>query len=119
MILVKICLTIQTPNKLKPFSLDFDLISILKKSNEHLYSLVPIIRQSNGTPQGIEQPQITVTLQLKDTPAKVYAIGAKLIFKEVLQNLLLIQLKDTPQIFENIQGLIKELFQIIEPCLVI
>ena len=27
-----------------------------------------------GTPQGIEQ----VTLQLKDTPTKVYAIGAKL-----------------------------------------
>ena len=39
-----------------------------------------------GMPQGIEQ----VTLQLKDTPAKVYAIGAKLFLLkvplEVLQN---------------------------------
>ena len=39
-----------------------------------------------GTPQGIEQ----VTLQLKDTPTKVYAIGAKLfslkVSLEVLQN---------------------------------
>ena len=39
-----------------------------------------------GTPQGIEQ----VTLQLKDTPTKVYAVGAMLfILKvpiEVLQN---------------------------------
>ena len=39
-----------------------------------------------GTPQGIEQ----VTLQLKDTPTKVYAIGAKLFLSkvplEVLQN---------------------------------
>ena len=46
------------------------------------YSLVPIIRHAPisrhyvGTPQGIEQ----VTLQLKDTPTKVYAIGAKLFY---------------------------------------
>ena len=32
---------------------------------------------------------------------------------------ILIQLIDTPHIFENVQGLIKELFQLIEPCLVI
>ena len=72
-----------------------------------------------GMPQGIEQ----VTLQLKDTPTKVYAIGAKLFLTkvplEVLQNWVLVQLKDTPHIFENVQGLIKQLFQVIEPCLVI
>ena len=39
-----------------------------------------------GTPQGIEQ----VTLQLKDTPTQVYAVGARLsslkVPLEVLQN---------------------------------
>ena len=39
-----------------------------------------------GTPQGIEE----VTVQLKDTPTKVYAIGAKRFLSkvplEVLQN---------------------------------
>ena len=54
----------------------------------------------------------------------MYAIGAKLFLLkvplEVLQNWVLIQLKDMHQIFENVQqGLIKELFQIIELCLVI
>ena len=38
---------------------------------------------------------------------------------EVLQNWALIQLMDTPHILENVQGLIKELFQIIGPCIVI
>ena len=70
-------------------------------------------------PQGDEK----VRIQLKDTPTKVNAIGAKLFLLkvplEVLQNWVLIQLKDTPNIFKNVQGLIKELFQIIEPCLVI
>ena len=67
-------------------------------------------------PQGIEK----VTIQSKDTPTKVYAIGAKLILSkvplEVLQNWILIQLIDTPHIFKNVQGLIKELIQLIEPC---
>ena len=44
------------------------------------------------TPQGIEK----VTIQLKDTPTKVYAIGARLFLSkvplEVLQNWVLIQL---------------------------
>ena len=44
------------------------------------------------TPQGIEK----VTIQLKDTPTKVYAIGARLFLSkvplEVLQNWALIQL---------------------------
>ena len=56
-----------------------------------------------GMPQGIEQ----VTLQLKDTPTKVYAIGARMFLLkvplEVLQNWVLIQLKDTPHIFESVQ----------------
>ena len=42
--------------------------------------------QLMGTPQGIEH----VALQLKDTPTKVYAVGAKLFLSkvplEVLQN---------------------------------
>ena len=71
------------------------------------------------TPQGIEK----VTIQLKDTPTKVYAVGAKLFLLkvplDVLQNWILIQLKDMPHIFENVLGLIIELFQIIEPCLLI
>ena len=49
--------------------------------------------------------------------------GAKLFLSkvplEVPQNGLLIQLIDTPHIVENLQGLMKELFQSIEPCLVI
>ena len=62
-------------------------------------------------------------IQLIDTPTKVYAIGARLFLSkvplEVLQNWVLIQLKDTPLILKNVQGIIKELFQIMEPCLVI
>ena len=38
---------------------------------------------------------------------------------EVLQKWVLIPLKDMPHIFENVQGLIKELFQINEQCHVI
>ena len=57
------------------------------------------------TPQGTEK----VTIQLKDTPTKIYAIGAQLFLSkvplEVLQNWILIQLIDTPHIFENIQSL--------------
>ena len=34
---------------------------------------------------------------------------------EVRQNRVLIQLKGTPHISNNVQGLIKELFQLIEP----
>ena len=72
-----------------------------------------------GTPQGIEQ----VTVQLKVTPTKVHAISAKLSISkvplEVLQNWVLIQLKDILHIFENVLGLIKELNQLLAPCLVI
>ena len=72
-----------------------------------------------GTPQGIEQ----VTVQLKVTPTKVHSIGAKLSISkvplEVLQNWVLIQLKDILHIFENVLGLIKELIQLLAPCLVI
>ena len=53
------------------------------------------------TPQGIEK----VTIQLIDTPTKVYAIGARLFLSkvplEVLQNWVLIQLVVTPHILEK------------------
>ena len=52
-----------------------------------------------GTLQGIEQ----VTVQLKDTPTKVYAIGAKLSLSkvplEVLQNWVRIQLIEPCLVF--------------------
>ena len=71
------------------------------------------------TPQGIEK----VTIQLIDTPTKVYAIGARLFLSkvplEVLQNWVLIQLIVTPHILGKVQGQIKEVCQLIEPCLVI
>ena len=71
------------------------------------------------TPQGIEK----VTIQLKDTPTKVYAIGAKLFLSkvplEVLQNWVLIQLIVTPHILGKVQGQIKEVCRLIEPCLLI
>ena len=60
------------------------------------------------TPQGIEK----VTIQLIDTPTKVYAIGAGLFLSkvplEVLQNWVLIQLIFTPHILGKVQGQIKE-----------
>ena len=53
------------------------------------------------TPQGIEK----VTIQLKDTPTKVYAMGARLFLSkvplEVLQNSVLIQLIVTTYILEK------------------
>ena len=71
------------------------------------------------TPQGIEK----VMIQLKDTPTKVYAIGAELFLSkvplEVLQNWVLIQLIVTPHILRKVQGQIKEVCQLIEPCLLI
>ena len=71
------------------------------------------------TPQGIEK----VTIQLIDTPTKVYAIGARLFLSkvplEVLQNWVLIQLIVTPHILGKVQGQIKEVCQLIEPCLLI
>merc|ERR1711974_339174 len=71
------------------------------------------------TPQGIEK----VTIQLIDTPTKVYAIGARLILSkvplEVLQNWVLIQLIVTPHILGKVQGQIKEKCRLIEPCLLI
>ena len=71
------------------------------------------------TPQGIEK----VMIQLKDTPSKVYAIGAELFLPkvplEVLQNWVLIQLIVTPHILGKVQGQIKEVCRLIEPCLLI
>ena len=72
------------------------------------------------TPQGIEK----VTIQLIDTPTKVYAIGARLflskVLLEVLQNWVLIQLLIvTPPILGKVQGQIKEVCHLIEPCLLI
>ena len=70
-------------------------------------------------PQGIEK----VTIQLIDTPTKVYAIGARLFLSkvplEVLQNWVLIQLIVTPHILGKVQGQIKEVCRLIEPCLLI
>ena len=71
------------------------------------------------TPQGIDK----VTIQLIDTPTKVYAIGARLFLSkvplEVLQNWVLIQLIVTPHILGKVQGQIKEVCRLIEPCLLI
>ena len=66
------------------------------------------------TPQGIEK----VMIQLKYTPTKVYAIGARLFFLskvplEVLQNWVLIQLIVTPHILKKVQGQIKEVCRLI------
>ena len=62
-------------------------------------------------------------IQLKDTPSKVYAIGAGLFLSkvplEVLQNWVLIQLMVTPYILEKVQRHIKEVCRLIEPCLLI
>ena len=70
------------------------------------------------TPQGIEK----VMIQLKDTPTKVYAIGAELFLSkvplEVLQNWVLILLIVTPHILGKVQGQIKEVCRLIEPCLI-
>ena len=70
-------------------------------------------------PQGIEK----VTIQIIDTPTKVYAIGAKLFLSkvplEVLQNWVLIQLIVTPHVLGKVQGQIKEMCRLIEPCLLI
>jgi len=64
------------------------------------------------TPQGIGK----VMIQLKDTPSKVYAIGAELFLSkvplEVLQNGILIPLIVTPHILGKVQGQIKEVCQL-------
>ena len=64
-----------------------------------------------------------VTIQLIDTPTKVYAIGARLFLSkvplEVLQNWVLILLIVTPHILGKVQGQIKEVCRLIEPCLLI
>ena len=61
--------------------------------------------------------------QLKDTPTKEYAIGAKLFLSklplEVLQNWVLIQLIVMPHVLGKVQGQIKEVWRLIEPCLLI
>ena len=67
--------------------------------------------------QGIEK----VVIQLKDTPSKVWGIGSKLFLSkvplEVLQNWVLIQLIVALHAWEKVQGQIKEICQLIEPCL--
>ena len=71
--------------------------------------------------QGIEK----VTIQLIDTPTiqKLYAIGARLFLSkvplEVLQNWVLIQLIVMLHILGKVQGQIKEVCRLIEPCLLI
>ena len=61
------------------------------------------------TPQGIEK----VTIQLIDTPTKVYAIGARLFLSkvplEVLQNWVLIQLIVMPHILGKVQYTIRNM----------
>ena len=75
--------------------------------------------QSIVMPRGIEK----VTIQLLDTPTKVYAIGARLLLSkvplEVLQNWELLQLIVTPNVLGKVQGQIKEMCGLIEPCLLI
>ena len=71
-------------------------------------------------PQAIEQ----VKVQLKDTPTKVYAKGAKLFLSkvslEVLQNWVSIQLIVMPHILGKVQGqIIRKVCRLIEPCLLI
>ena len=70
-------------------------------------------------PQGNEK----VTIQLIDTPPKVYAIGARLFLSkvplEVLQNWVLIRLIVTPHVLEKVQGQIKEVCGLKELCLLI
>ena len=71
------------------------------------------------TPKGIEK----VTIQLIDTPTKVYAIGAKFFLSkvplEVLQNWALIKLIVTPHKSEKVLGQIKQVCLSIEPCFLI
>ena len=72
--------------------------------------------QLKVTPQGIEK----VTIPLIDTPTKVYAIGARLFLSKVpLEVWVLIQLVVTPHILGKVQGQIKEVCRLIEPCLLI
>ena len=69
--------------------------------------------------QGIEK----VTIQFIDTPTKVYEIGARLFLSkvplEVLQTCVLILFIVTPHILGKVQGQIKEVCRLIEPCLLI
>ena len=71
------------------------------------------------TPKSIEK----VTIQLFYTSTKVYAIGARLflskVLLEVLQNWVLIQLIVTAHILGKVQGQIKGVCRLIEPCLLI
>ena len=64
-----------------------------------------------------------VTIQLIDTPTKVYALGARLFLSkvplEVLQNWVLIQLIVTLHILGKVKGQIKEVCRLIDPCLLI
>ena len=93
--------------------------SILRRCASTLWFQLEDMFQLIVTPQGIEK----VTIQLIDTPTKVYAIGARLFLSkvplEVLQNWVLIQLIVTPHILGKVQGQIKEVCRLIEPCLLI
>ena len=72
-------------------------------------------------PQGIEIEKVTI--QLIDTPTKVYTIGAMLFLSkvplELLQNWVLIQSIVMPHILGKVQGQIKEVCRLIVPCLLI
>ena len=99
--------------------LGYPQFSKLKIRNTNLWFQLKDMFQLIGTPQSIEK----VMIQLKDTPSKVYAIGARLFLSkvplEVLQNWVLIQLIVTPHILGKVQGQIKEVCRLIEPCLLI
>ena len=86
-----------------------------------MYSLVPIRRHVLINRHASRHWKVTI--QLIDTPTKVYAIGAWLFLSkvplEVLQNWVLILLIVTPHILGKVQGQIKEVYQLIEPCLLI
>ena len=67
---------------------------------------------AGASEEGPVGPRQSELIQLKDTPTKVYAIGARLFLSkvplEVLQNWALIQLIVTPHILGKVQGQIKE-----------
>ena len=107
------------------FQIDLTFLKLLQKplffcrTTATLWFQLEDMFQLIVTPQGIEK----VTIQLIDTPTKVYAIGARLFLSkvplEVLQNWVLIQLIVTPHILGKVQGQIKEVCRLIEPCLLI
>ena len=69
------------------------------------------------TPQGIEK----VTIQLKDTPTKVYAIGAKFVIfiKGASRSASKLGIDPINSHASYIGGQIKEVCRLIDPCLLI